>query len=603
MVLHGWIALAVLVVAAVLFLTRWVRIELTALAIPVVLFATGTIDDPDVVLMGFGNQAVIAIAAVFFLGAGLQESGVAAWIARTVLQAGGGNELRITLLVCSAVAFLSAFMSNAATVAVLLPAILALTRKADLHPARLLMPLGFAAILGGNLTLIGTASNLLVSSALRQQTGAGFGMFDFALVGLPIVLVGILYLALVGRPMLARIRPREAHHGVHLPEQIAREYGLAHNLIRVRIGKASKLQGKTLAASGIGSRYGLSVVLLERRGSFGTRWTVPEPNLVMEKGDDLYLEGNLEDAWRLAEEEETRIGLSGEHQLERVLDHGVALAEVAVAPRAAVVGQSLRDLDFRLNYGLSVLALWRGGEPITQDLADRKLEVGDALLVAGPSPRVRELGRSDDFLVLFEPAESLDYSKAPMALVCLAVALLPPLLGWAPLALSALGGAVLMIGSGSLSRRGAARAVDWKVLALIVGTLPLGHALDKHGVAQGVAEAMVGAASGLGTPALYAAFFGLAALVSITSSNAAAAVILSPVAVRAAESAGADVRSSLLAVAYGCSCAFLVPFAHQCNLMVMVPGGYRTRDFFLVGSGLSLLVAATAVAGLALLVG
>lgn len=592
---HGWVSLGVLLVAAVLFLTRWIRLELVALGIPVLLYATGAVPDPEDALAGFGNQAVIAIAAVFVLGAGIQESGVAAALARQVERAAGKSEGRILTLVCTTVIVLSAFMSNAATVAVLLPVVVALARRARIAASRLLMPLGFAAILGGNLTLIGSSSNLLVSDFLRRTTGTGLGMFEFAVIGIPICVAGVIYLLLVGRRFLPEREGRGPGSGPVDSEQLVADYGLSGSITRVRVGQASALRGSTLAETGIGREYAVSVLAVTRRGSFGERWVHPGPNFRFERGDDVYLEGPDTEVWRLAEETQSRMGLPGEHAVERVLDHGVGIAEASVPPRSDFAGRTLQEVEFRSRYGLNVLSLWRDGGPVQQDFARLPLAAGDALLLAGPAEHLRRFRGSQDLVLLSAPEDARDLRKAPLALLCLAVALLPPLLGWAPLAMSALAGALLMVLTGCLPADQAGRFVEWRVLALIVGTIPLGIALENHGVAELVADTMVGASSLLGAPAVLAGLFLLAALISVTSSNAAAAVILSPVAVKAAEPLGLTPSAALLTVAYGCSCAFVVPFAHQCNLMVAKPGGYTTRDFVVVGSGLSVVVAIVAV--------
>lgn len=596
MTFHAWVSLAILLGAAVLFLTRWVRLELVALSIPVLLFVTGAVSEPSEALAGFGNQAVIAIAAVFVLGAGIQESGVAAALARQVERAAGKSEPRILALVCSAVLLLSAFMSNAATVAVLLPVVVALARRAKIAASRLLMPLGFAAILGGNLTLIGSSSNLLVSDYLRQTTGQGLGMFEFAVIGAPIAVAGVLYLLVVGRRFLPSHEVGRAAGQSAQPEQLVADYGLAGSITRVRVGQASALRGSTLAESGIGREYAVSVLAVTRRGSFGERWVHPSANFRFERGDDIYLEGPDTEVWRLTEETQSRMGLPGEHAVERVLDHGIGIAEASVPPRSEFIGRTLQEVEFRSRYGMNVLSLWRSGGPVQQDYARLPLEAGDAMLLAGPSAHLRRFRGSEDLVLLSEPEDGRDFSKAPLALLCLAVALVPPLFGWAPLAMSALAGALMMILTGCLPADQAGRFVEWRVLALIVGTIPLGAALEAHGVAELVASSMVGASASLGAPAVLAGLFLLAALISVTSSNAAAAVILSPVAVRAAEPLGLTPTAALLTVAYGCSCAFIVPFAHQCNLMVAKPGGYSTRDFVVVGSGMSIVVAVVAVA-------
>ncbi|MDP7063134.1 MAG: SLC13 family permease [Planctomycetota bacterium] len=593
---HAWITLAIMAIAAVLFITRIVRLEIVAMCIPITLYLTGALPNVPDALSGFGNHAVIAIGAVFVLSAGIEESGVAAWMARGVQRAGGSSESRILALVCSVVAILSAFMSNAATVAVLLPVVISLARRAKIPASRLLMPLGFAAILGGNLTLIGTSSNLLVSDYLMRTTGAGLDMFEFAKVGVPICVVGILFLLTMGRKLVPSHAERRLGPGAVLPEQLVTDYGLVSNIVRLRIGRASDLVGKTLAESGLGRDYKLAVLAVTRRGNFGDKWSMPSPDYIFKRGDELYMEGPEVEAWRLAEESHSRIGLAGEHSVEKFLDHGFALAEVSISSRSHMVGKSLRELDFRGTFGVSVISLWRDGRPVTQEIADLPLQPGDAMLLAGPLNKVHDLERNSDLLMLSRPSETRDFSKAPFALLCLAVALVPPLAFDIPLAMSALLGAVLMIITGAVPADRAGRFMEWRVLAMIVGTIPLGLALERHGVANLVASGFVGIHDHLGVPGVLGGLYLLSAAISITSSNAAAAVIISPVAIMTAQTLGLGVPNTLLAVAFGCSCAFIVPFAHQCNLMVASPGGYKTKDFARVGAGLSLVVAVVTVA-------
>jgi di/tricarboxylate transporter len=596
MTYYSWASLLVLGVSAVLFLTRWVRLEIVALSIPVALYLTGAVPEVSDVLAGFGNHAVIAIASVFVLSAGIQESGVAAWLSRLVQRMSGSSESKILLWVCSIVAVLSAFMSNAATVAVLLPVVLALARRAKIQPSRLLMPLGFAAILGGNLTLIGTSSNLLVSDYLERSTGQGLTLFEFGRIGLPICAIGILYLLTLGRKFLPAVKGGIHESSSPISEKLVEEYGLVGNVARMRIGRASNLLGQSLPEAGLGRDYRLAVVAVSRRSGFSDHWFMPGQDFRFRLGDDLYLEGPEIEVWRLAEDSHSRMGLPGEHQVEKVLDHGFALAEVSIPPRSKMIGLSLRETDFREKYGLSVLSIWRAGQPVTEQLADLELQSGDALLLAGPLPQVRKLEGGEDLVLLAKPSDARNFSKAPWALLCLATALIPPLIGLAPLAISALLGALLMVLLGCVPAERAASFMEWRVLAMIVGTIPLGIAIERHGIADLVAQNLVDLAPSMGVAGVLAGLYLMSALISITSSNAAAAVILSPVAARAAFDLQIDLSNALLAVAFGCSCAFIVPFAHQCNLMVAGPGGYRRRDFLAVGSGLSLVVAVVAIA-------
>ncbi|MHC4449355.1 MAG: SLC13 family permease [Planctomycetota bacterium] len=589
----AWIALGTLVVAVALFIGKPIPLAATALSIPVVLAATGVLDPKDC-LIGFGKPAVIAIAAIFVLGAGLQEAGVARIVAGGLERVGGRSPTRAILVMMIAVAVLSAFMSNAATVAVFLPAAAVLSRRIKIPPSQLMMPLAYAAILGGTLTLIGTAPNLLLGSELFDRTGEGLGMFEFARVGAPITAVCIAFMAFVGWRMLPRVDPAAQLGGVQ-PEILAKSYGLARNLYCMKVLPDSRVLGKTIAEIGLGSFYHLDAVLIEREAAVGQRALHPEPELALETGDLLYVEGDAENVWRFSEDQTVPFGLSRPEEIERILGLGIALAEVTLAPRSEAVGKTLTELSFRQRFGLNVIAVWRASKVVSKDKATMPLEIGDAFLMTGPAEKFRELSLNPDFVVLGNGAiHAEDARRAPLAVGLLLLAILPPIFGWLPLAISALAGALLMVFTRCVSVDGARRNVDFTILFLLIGTIPLGIALEKTGVAAHMADIVLYAERSFGEAGLLGGLFLLSALLSTTSNNGAAAVILAPVAAKAAEVAGTSTAKAFLAVAYGASCAFILPFAHQCNLMVMSPGGYKTRDFVRVGTIVSVLMALTA---------
>ena len=605
---EAWIAVATLVVAAALFMTKLLPIGVTALSIPVVLVATGVISDPSDALRGFGNHAVIAIGSIFVVGGALQESGVATLVARGLQTVAGRSELRLMVLVMLASAMLSAFINNAAAVALLLPAAVALCRRTLVQPGRLLMPLAYAAVLGGTVTMIGTAPNLIIANSLRELTEteafAGvelLGVFDFALVGLPVVAVGVLYMSTLGRRLLPQRAVEDRLRDARLPEEVASSYGLTQNLFQMRVVDGSGIAGQTISEAAIRSRYGLSIVMVVRPGAMGShRYLAPTTDLKLLPNDRLYMDGDEVAAWEFAETEILQFGLAGPQTIEDMLGRGVTLAEVTVPPRSRAVGKSLRELQFRKRFHLGVISLWRRGASARKEGGGIPLEEGDVFLVSGHAESVDELGRHPDFTVLTDQSLVEDVGRAPLAIMLLLVALVPPIVGWLPISISALAAALLMVVSGCISPQGLRRAVDWKVLALIVGTVPLGVALQEQGVAAVAADGILSAVQGFGTPAVLAALFVLAAVVAMLSTNAASAVVVTPVAAQAALAGGLDLRVALLAVAYGCSCAFILPFA-QWNLLVMAPGGYKAVDYLRVGIGLSLLMGATAVACLSLL--
>jgi di/tricarboxylate transporter len=426
-------------------------------------------------------------------------------------------------------------------------------------------------------------------------------MFEFAIVGIPICIVGIAYMALIGTRLLGRRNADDELEREDFRDRVRRRYQLQKNLFRLTIPSGCELIDKTISQANLGKRHRLEVVQIRRvRGVRRDQFLDAQADLAVTTGDELFVEGWDEDADRLAAELSIPVEVAGREETERLFGRGIDMVEVTLSPHSDFIGRTLTDIGFRSLFGLSVLAIWRRGKPIEKDLAGIPLELGDAMLTYGPIRSVRKLEESDDLVVLDRQRSTEDVRRAPIALIILAVALVPPVLGWFPLAVSALAAALLMVGTGCVSLRGARRSVDWTILFLIIGTVPLGDALFQTGVAGKLAATLFPAGLGLGDFYVFGMLFVVSAVLSTTSNNAAAAVILAPVAYAAAQSSGVELSKAFLAVAYGASCAFVLPFAHQCNLMIMGPGGYHTKDFVKVGIGLSIVMAVTAVGVLAL---
>jgi di/tricarboxylate transporter len=601
--IHAWIAIATLIVAMILFISKLIPVEATALSIPVVLALTGTVTPTEAALSGFGSNAVIALGSIFVLSAGLRESGVATVMGRMLDRFGGKNEWSLILVIMVTTCVLSAIMSNAATVGVFLPAVLLLSKRARVSPSRLMMPMGYAAIVGGTLTLISTTPNLILASELARLSGGErtLGMFEFAIVGVPLCAVCIAYMALIGSRVLGKRDPEDELEREDFRDRIQRRYGPKKNLFRLIVSAESEFVGATIAKANLGKRYRLEVVQIQRsRGLRRDQYLDVQAALTIKTGDVLLVEGREEDADVIAAEHSICIEMASADETERLVGRGINLAETTLSPRSSFLDRTLADIDFRAVYGLSVLAIWRRGDLIEIDIAEVPLELGDVLLVYGPIRHIRKLEKSDDLILLDRHPTEEDVRRAPLALLLLAMAIAPPVFGWYPLAVSALAGALLMVATGCVSIRGAKRAVNLQVLILIIGTIPLGNALFQTGVAGKLAATLFPPGMSLGNIYVLGVLFAASALLSTTSTNAAAAVILAPVAFAAAQSSGVDVSRAFLAVAYGASCAFIVPFAHQYNLMIMGPGGYTTKDFVKVGSGLSIVMSVTAVVLLAM---
>jgi di/tricarboxylate transporter len=595
----GWITLVILAVSSVLFYKKWIPLEVTALSLPLVLFATGVLTNPRDVLSGFASDAVITLGALFVIAAGLQESGVTTLLARLLQRVGGTEERRLCVVVMVAACAVSAFMPNAAAVAVLLPAVALLSRRTQVAPSRLFIPLSFAAVLGGNLTLLGATPNLLVAEHGREAGGVHLGMFDFAWVGLPMAIAGIAFMALLGRRMLPVRKPEDRLREALHPEAAVRNYGLTRTLFRMKLLARSRVAGRSIAESGLRSTYGLEAVVIVREGRFRRQYLEPRPDLVLAAGDELFVEGDDEAAWRFAEEETVQFGLAAPENIEAILGRGLTIAEVTIPPRSQAIGQTFRDINFRSRFGLNVLSLWRRGEAIRDGVAEAPLQAGDAFLVSGKAQRLAGLARDPDWVVLTEHGVPEDASRAPLALAWLLVAIVPPSLHLAPSTLSALTAALLMVASGCVGIQAAQRAIDWKVLFLVIGIVPVGHALTIHGVAALASQGLLHVTGSLGPAAVLGALFVAASAIAMTTTNSTAAVLLAPVALEIASGGAVDARQALLTVAFGASCAFVLP-VHQCNLQVMGPGGYAPRDFVRTGLALTLVVAVVAIGMLAL---
>ncbi|MDA1194567.1 MAG: SLC13 family permease [Planctomycetota bacterium] len=603
--LHGWIALATLVLATILLITRWIPIAITGLSIPVVLVTTGVIREPKDALVGFGNSAVIAIGGIFVIGAALRESGVATLIARGLQRVAGRNEVGILTLMMAATVVLAAFMNNTAVVAILLPVGVVLAQRSGVAASRLLLPLSFAAVLGGTISLIGTAPNFIVADhynthaanvAHAAQYPGSIGVFDYAFVGIPIAITGILFMVLIGRRLLPTITTSDRIAAAQLPEQVASNYGVPNQLFTLKLVDSSSIVGRTIADSGIRNTYGLDVVMVRRPAALGPRWFQPEPGLELEADDVLYVSGDDAAAWELCETELLQFGLAEPGAVGELLGHGTTLAEVTLTPHSPAIGRTFRHMDFRKRFGVNVLALFRRQAVMRENLADIPLELGDAFVASGTPRSVRALSAHPDFVVLTDQTQVEDVTRAPLAVALLLLALLPPVFWNFPLPISAIGAALLMIMTRCISQSGLRRCMDWSVLCLLVGTMPLGLALEQQGIAAHAATALTGLSHN--PTLLFAALFSLGAIFSNLASNAAAAVIMAPVAAQVAfDVPGIDTKSALLAMAYGCSCNFIVPYS-QCNLLVMAPGGYQARDFIRVGLAASVVMAVTTILAL-----
>ena len=566
------LTLAIIVAALVLFATEKLRVDLVAL---LVLLAVGLLRliDPKEVFDGFSNSAVITVWAVYIVSGGLFKTGVADTLGRTIHRLSGDKEPRLIATIMVTCGVISAFMNNVGATAMLMPALIGISRRTKIAVSKLLIPLSFSSLLGGAMTLIGTPANILAMGILAERGLPTIGFFGFTPMGLVLLTTGVLYMALVGRHLLPVREGAQGRQDV---------YRLREYVTEVRVSTTSPLAGKTLLDSGLGRDYDLTVLGLERDGECLDR--IGRDTLI-QKDDLLTVEGSPDDLMGARE----ALGLASEDKqrldLERLEPGNVQLIEATLAPNTGLVGRTLRGVRFRDRYGFTALAIWRHGEAITEKLRDVPLHFGDALLLQGPQHRVRELQEGKDFLVL-EPleVEQLRRNKAPIAIAALMLAILLVVFADFYISLAMVIAAVIMVLTGCLSIEEAHESIDWRTVFLVAGMLPLGMAMEATGAAQYLADIMVGALGDYGATALLAGIYLLAALITQAMSNAAAIVLIVPIAVNTALALGANHLTFTMAVVIGAATSFLSPVGHKANVLVFGPGGYRFFDYARVGA-------------------
>ncbi len=580
----------ILITSIILFLSDRLRADMIALLTVIALGLTGILT-PQEAFSGFSRSAVITILAIFILAEGLQRTGVTEQVGNLLLKVAGTRESWLVVIVMLAGAFLSLFMNNIAAASVLLPAVAGAGRKAGINPARILMPLAFATILGGMATLL-TTTNIVISSLLRDQGKAGYSLLDFAPLGLPIIGVGVAYMALIGRRLLPTQAPAEYLQAIRQAEEdLVNVYRLGERLFRVRVPVGSALNGKSLAQSTFRERYNLTAVAIERNGQVTLS---PSPDKVVQQGDIILFAGKLDELRQRDVEPFFEILPSRDWREEDLESPAVVVTEAVLAPRSRLIGQTLRQANFREKYGMTVLALWRGGRQIRTGLTDRPLQFGDALLLQGPRERLRVLHAEPDLIILGNGKEEakLVPGKGRLALLIMAATLALATINSTLVAEVMLGGALLMVLTRVLTMDEAYQSVEWKSIFLIAGMLPMGIAITKTGAAALLANGLITLLGSAGPLALLAGLFILATLLTQAMNGAAVATVMAPIAIQTAQEIGVDPRSLAMGVALATSMAFMTPLGHAVNVLVMGPGGYRFQDYFKVGWPLTLLLSA-----------
>jgi di/tricarboxylate transporter len=764
------LVLGILAISLILFVSEVIRMDLVALLVLSALAVTGMVSTTEA-FAGFSNSAVITVWAMFILSEGLTRTGIADIIGRQVMRLAGRREISMIIVIMITAAVLSAFMNNIGVAALMLPVVVEVARRTRISPSRLLMPLAYATLLGGLMTLIGTPPNLLISEAMTQNGYEPFKLFDFTPLGGVVMVIGVAFVALAGRFLLPKIKTDR--RGRHQSQRSLRNrYKLQERTFMLRVPMDSILVGKTLVETRIGaatgliilaltrygrsetlpgrqtvlrggdgllvqgrvdqfrelqrwsdlviereapvlksmvaariayaevdiaegsvligelirhagfrSRFNVSVVGLYRRNTFrltnlayvpvragdrilvqgeveaiaalekfadfsdarvltgddlsaryntnermfvvrlpkfsgladatleksrladvfdfrvvaifrdGTLKVMPRGAEVLEGGDLLLIEGQHEDLDVLRGLQELDVETKVTGNLGSLESERLTLMDATLDPRSSLAGKTVGELNFRERYGIELAGIWREGGPIGVDLADERLQIGDALLLLGPRDRLQLLSDDSDFLILTPLGQAPpDTQRAPLAAFIMLAVILSVMAGYAPISVAAVVGGTIMVLTGCLTMEQAYRAIDWRAIFLIAGMLPLGAAMQDSGAAAYLAGQVMLLLGDSGPWPVIAGLYVLTAMATMIIPTAALVVLMSPIVLSAMGEMGLAPETAMMAVAMAASASFTSPISHPANILVMGPGGYRFIDYIKVGVPLTIVV-------------
>jgi di/tricarboxylate transporter len=599
----------ILGITMVLFMWgRW-QPDLIAVGSLLALYLFGVVTLPEA-FSGFANSTVILIAALFVVGEGLGRTGVTAYVGDKLIGSARGDKMRLLVFAMVATALMSGVISNAGTVATLMPAVVVASWGVKSTPARFLIPVAFAANAGGLLTLTGTPPNIVVSEALAAAGFREFGFFEFALIGVPLLVIAVIYMAVYGRRLLPEIKGGQAPPVLDREmQELADAYSLNGELYRMRIRTASPLRGSSLRDSNITGRFGVVVVQIVSRADItaaqaldalvGHEDAVPDEDQELHRNDVLMVSGTRHQIQEL--EIAMVLGIlpveTGGQTLADLLTQEIGIAEVLLTPRSSYIGK-VPDGSIGNAYGVLVLGIRRGDRqlPLTATL-----QFGDALLVRGTWASIGRMAKERrNFVVVGQPDELASQvaelsTKSWLAIAYLIAMVVLMVTGIVPVVIAALlaGGAMLM--SGCLTKTQAYRAVSWSTVILIGGMIPMAIALEKTGAAQQISDALVNTLGEIGPVALLAGVFVVTTAFSQVISNTASAVLMTPIVLTAAAGLGVSPHPLMMGLAVGASSAFLTPIGTAPNLMVMAPGGYSFKHYTRVGAPLLVLFLITSL--------
>lgn len=590
-----WV-LSLLAIAVVLFATGKVRMDAIALMVIVAFVLSGTLTLNEA-FSGFSDPNVILIAALFIIGDGLVRTGVATKMGAWLVSVAGNSETKMLIYLMLTVAGLGAFMSSTGVVAIFIPVVLSVSARMNTSPSRLMMPLSFAGLISGMMTLVATPPNLVVNSELLREGLHGFSFFSVTPIGLVVLILGIVYMLAV-RFMLMTDNGDSARDGRKRStfRDLIREYHLTGRARRLAIRPGSPMIGQRLDDLKLRERYCANVIGVERWRRF--RRVIVNVNGVSEfrARDVLLIDMSASDVdlrQFCGEQMLEPMVLRGEYFADQALD--VGMAEVALIPDSEMIGKTVREIAFRTRFGLNIVGMKRDGKAMDGSVVDEPLQLGDILLVVGNWRQIALLAkRGRDFVVLNMPVEVDDaspaHSQAPHAIFCLVLMVALMLTDEIPNPIAAIIACLLMGKFRCINAESAYKAIHWPSIILIVGMMPFALALQKTGGVDLVVKGLMDVAGGEGPYLMLGCLFMMCAAIGLFISNTATAVLMAPIALAAAKSMGVSPYPFAMVVAMAASAAFMTPVSSPVNTLVLGPGKYSFSDFVKIGVPFTILV-------------
>ncbi|MBS9436976.1 SLC13 family permease [Photorhabdus noenieputensis] len=590
-----WV-LTLLLIAIVLFTTNKLRMDIVALLVIIAFVMSGTLTLGEAT-SGFSDPNVLLIAALFVIGEGLVRTGVAYQMGDWLVRVAGNSETKMLALLMMTVAGLGAFMSSTGVVAIFIPVVLSVAARMKISPGRLMMPLSFAGLISGMMTLVATPPNMVVNSELIREGLPGFKFFSITPIGILILFAGIGYM-LIARHWLGNNQSDKGHDKWNRStfRDLIRDYKLSGRARRLAIRSGSPLIGLSLDESNLRARYGANVVGIERWRRFRRVMVSAMGNTELRARDVLLVDmsdSEVDLREFCSEQLLEPMVLRGEYFSEQ--SRNVGMAEVSLIPESDLLGKSLREMCFRTCYGLNVVGIRRDGESLSGKLVDEPLQLGDILLVIGDWKLIRVLKtKMRDFIVLNLPVEIEEVapatSQAPHALLSLALMVAMMLTDEVPNVIAALIACLLMGKFRCIDMESAYRSIHWPSIILIVGMMPFALALQKTGGIDLIVRGLMDIAGDMGPRVMLVCLFVLCAVIGLFISNTATAVLMAPIAIAAAREMAVSPMPFAMIIGVAASAAFMTPVSSPVNTLVLGPGGYKFSDFVRLGVPFTLLV-------------